>query len=384
MADSISQARVIKTPSPVERRGEGFIVDQRKELHLEFQQGATRLDQDVNAQALFPLKVTGFTLQYDSRKDLRPVVKRGSDLQRVLVTVEGLLADEGKPKARIRDFQLKHGTDYDAVQLARDEIISRIQWYLPDVDIEGKQKFQEKRLAIENLTEEPVWVFAVAHSRQRANKGFEFRWRPANPDSGNAYRMQIPPKSTLPFLIDAGEERRDPLQAARVRIWAESESGERWEAHRTHDLPLVERNAAFDNARVYHDDQIQTYTWPIKPKTGERSFSERLVVFKNATVEPLEVQVRCLSQEQGALRWRQLPSMTIPPMTAAGPVTPLGMRVRASEVRFVAKSKSLLFNKHAEQSLPLVEESDAGRIYTAEKIGQFVYVFEPQAAKTRH
>ena len=108
-----------------------------------------------------------------------------------------------------------------------------------------------------------------------------------------------------------------------------------------------------------------------------------MVAFKNATTEPLELQVRYLSREQGELRWRSLPAMTIPAGQTAGPLNPQGMRVRASEIRFKAKGESRFFNKHANDSLALVEEGDAGRIYAAEKIGQFVYIFQPKDSEDR-
>jgi hypothetical protein len=400
MAEQVSQARMERVSDPIHESGDGYVFSRSAELHVEFQIGATRLGDQADAEALFPVKVTGFTREYDSRTQARPVTRRGGDLQRVKLTIAGLLSDEASPRAQIRPFQLDHATDYDAVQLVRDEIIANIQWYLPEVEIEGRQKFTEKTLVVDNQTDEPIWVFAQRHTRRRSDAGYQWQWLPGEPGTAESYRVLIAPRKTQPLLmrceprgvaggsepgesaVISPEDRDRPLIANRIRIWGESESGDRWETHRATDLWLVPANPRFNNERVYHDEHVQAYTWRIEPIVGPRQYSERLIAFKNNTTDKLTINGHYLSQENGETAWRALPNLQIEPGATAGPLSAQGMRVRASRVRFVARGDNLLFNKFARDSLHLVDESPAGRVYSAEKIGQFVYVFEAAAATT--
>ena len=403
LAASVSQAEVVKSPEPIDEAGSGYRFSKATELHIEFQVGATRLLNQVDASALFPVKVTGYQRVFDSRKHAQPVTERGSDLQRIMVTVEGLLADEGTPKAKIRPFELKHGTDYDAVQLARDAIIDRVRWYLPDVEIEGRQKFLQKTLSIQNATDEPIWVFAHVRRRIRDEKTYEWNWLPGDPGSAKPYRMRVDPKTTQQFEIELLKGRQidlpsvggigggdinlpdvnQPLIGNRVRVWAESESGQRWEEYRSKDLWLVEPNPKLDGQRVYHDLKRQTFTYRIDPKTGSRSFNERLLVLKNDTPETLRVDLQYRARENGLLRWRKVKTLQIPPGVVAGPLTGQQMRVRASQIRFVARGEDLYFNRYGNESLHLVEKGEAGRVYLAEKIGEYVHVLQTKDAQSK-
>jgi hypothetical protein len=121
----------------------------------------------------------------------------------------------------------------------------------------------------------------------------------------------------------------------------------------------------------------------IEPKSGTRIFDERLVVMTNKTREPLKVQLRYRATEGGETAWRTANDLTIPPGGSEFPKTSEGMRVRASQVQFSARSDHLFFGAYSQNILPLVGGADGQRLYHADKIGQFEHVFESPVVKSQ-
>ena len=392
MVKSVHGKKITREPKPIRKKGSAYIYNVFTELHIEFLFGPSQVINNVDAVSIFPVKVSGFKKVHDTRVSSKPKITRGNDTEFVRLTVKDLLADNAKPKATIRDFKVDHGTEFEVEQMIRDEIIEAVRWYLPHVEVEGRQKFWQKKLRIENQTNDKMYVFVYYRSKRQTQEGNQWSWLPTKPGGGKPVKIVVPPKSqklvvgqpvqyvNLPFGFKSVnvnlQQRKLPIETWKVRIWAESENGERWERYRRKDLELIPPNSKYENQRVYHDQTMQTHTYAFKPKSRQRTFSERMLVLRNNTREELVVDLAYFSRIGGESRWRKLPSMKIPPQTIVGPTDEFGMRVRASKIRFKAEGKSFLYTKFYNNSLYLVKESEAGRVYQARKIGQFEHVFE--------
>jgi hypothetical protein len=319
---------------------------------------------------LFPLQASGFSSTVDSAEPGLPKRESGSDFQKVKITLAGILQD--RPKAKIDVPELRHGSKFDAVQLARDEIIQRIRWYFPEAEIEGKQRFNVKRFAIKNDTKEPVTVWLHYRHKDRNEKGYEWVWKPGEPHAGEPLQLIIMPGETE-TVIDGDEQ---PIETSRVQIWAESESGDRWDEHRDDSLWLTEENPQLDGDRAYYAEKLATYQHVIRPHTGKRRFTERVVELQNATDEPLAVTLRYHTQTGGQFLWRTA-EYDLNPGQRIAPRDLAGMRVRASRMHVTGLTGNRRYEKYSEEPLWLVDEVDGRRAYQAEAIGQFQFVFTP-------
>lgn len=302
---------------------------------------------------------------------------------------------QGSPKARIHVDQLADASGLNAGRRAHAKLQELVEQYLPEVEIEGPKMYYESQLAIENRTKEPIHVWVQTYSRALTNGALVWNWSPANPPAREAHRFTIKAGTTETLQIvstynaPAGDSTTDlayatskPLTGSRVRLWAESESGDRWMTHFDKDLSLVTPDPGLEETHGYFADQVRTFTHVIEPKSGTRIFDERLVVMTNKTKEPITVQLRYRATEGGATAWRMANDLTIPPGGSESPKTSEGMRVRASQVQFSARSDNFFFGTYSQTALALVGGADGQRLYHADKIGQFEHVFEAPVAKS--
>ena len=95
------------------------------------------------------------------------------------------------------------------------------------------------------------------------------------------------------------------------------------------------------------------------------------------------MKLRYRAEDDGQIRWRELPEITLATGEALAPRDVAGMQVVASRIQLWAESENRRFVKHEETPLWLVDESPAGRLYRAEKIGSYLYEFKPLGAMSR-
>jgi hypothetical protein len=368
----------------------------RSELSVQFRSAQCAPSGNEDACLALLVPVAGFTDQLVPGKDV--TLTSGADVKTGTVRFQGLLGDgkSQRPRAQIRVASMSHGSQFPAERIARREIQQLIERHLPEVDIEGPREFVESQLAVHNKCDEPIAVWVQTEWRTVRDKQFAWEWSPAPPGSDNAYRFQIGPGKTELLQIDSrypsppGDETSDvdiedrPLTASRVRLWAESESGEQWMMHRSRDLWLVEQDPALREVRGYFDEQIHTYTHVIEPQAGGRVFSERLVRMTNKTSESLTVQLRYRAHEGGQTMWRSVGPFEIPPGAAGFVTTDQGMKLRASQLQFSARSAHLYFGQYEKQTLDLVDEQNGRRLYFADKIGLLEHVFDNPDAGSTH
>jgi hypothetical protein len=365
----------------------------RSGLSVQFRnaQSAPADGEDVALAVLVP--VAGFT---DRVTPGRPdVLDTGSDVKPVTVRFKGLLGDEKShpPKARIRVASMSHGSVFPAERIAHREVQRLIERYLPQVDVEGPKEYSECQLAVRNQCDEPIKVWVQTEWRTVRDRQFVWEWSPAPLGSDTAYRFQVQPGATELLKIGArypapagsdsppvdAEER--PLTARRVRLWAESESGERWAAYQSRDLWLLDKDPQLGESRGYFADQIRTYVHSVEPQAGSRIYSERLIRMINKTNEPLSVRMRYRAHEEGRTMWRSLKPFEIPAGAKGFVTSDQGMKLRASQIQFSAQGKHIYFGQYDRKTLDMVEATDGRRLYFAEKIGLFEHVFENPAAQ---
>lgn len=377
LARTLEQVKIERVLRPVNRESDGRQYSKSSALHLNFQACAVGVNQQTREGALvFGVQSSGFTSILDTRQ--KPVRNSGSDLRDVRVTIQALLnADVKRPKARLDVPDFEHGSLFPATQIARDEIQKHLQLIFPEVDLEGIQRFEEKRLAIRNRADEPITVFVQYEERAPGEKKWVWTWQPGAPRSDKTLKLTVPPKST--HVAAAGEgDGKEPIRARRVLLWAESESGERWDEYRRQPLWLLEPDPKSDNARAYHGEEIETYTHEIAPANEMRQFAERVLELKNNTPEEITVRLRYRTNRGGSLVW-DAAELIVPAGKSVQPRTADGLRVRASRIEFEAESENRKYLKYAKQPLWLAEKRDGKRSYWGKKIGTFQYTFEPAA-----
>lgn len=376
---AIEQVKVDREQSTGDQQSGDRRYSRASELHLSFHTAVTGLENDnKDAAVIFPMHASGFTRIIDSRSDGQ--LDSGSDLKKVKVSIADFFGAEGKPKATIDVPEPRHGSTFPAQQIARDEIQRLLEEFLPEVEIDGMQRFFEKELAVRNNTEEPITVWLVYRTRRHnEQQGWHWTWQPSEPGEGEPLTYTVDAGSTLLLKAAGDDSKSDNVRAARVRLWAESESGSRWLEYRDEDLWLVDKNPKFDGLRRYHAEKIERYVHTIQPQPGPKVFSERVVRFRNASPEPVSLSLRYYTRRGGSLGWRSM-QLQIPPGQTVSPRGDDGMRIRASRLRFSAASENRRWLKYAERTLWLVEESAGRRVYQAEEIGTYLYVLEPKAA----
>jgi hypothetical protein len=109
-------------------------------------------------------------------------------------------------------------------------------------------------LQVKNSTGEKVrlWV-----QYRTLNSDGSWSWYPSAPGGDDAVAFELEPGEET-YLNDDDWT----LKAARVRIWAESDSGNEWLDYKDDDLWLVEEQP--DGYRYYYADDMETFTFTIE------------------------------------------------------------------------------------------------------------------------
>lgn len=233
--------------------------------------------------------------------------------------------------------------------------------------------FEEKRLKVRNATREPLVVWVQVYGKGDA-AGPGWRWEPGS-DRPLAMAYLIQP-GDQPALISASGDKTKAVQGVKARLWAESESGLRWESYRNDDLWMVAVNSG-NGKREYRAQDIEDFIHAIEPPAAMRRFAERFIGFRNETNEPLTVSWEYRSERQGEVRWRKFPNeIVIPPGADVWPRGEHNWRIRASRIRFTALGQTRKYEIKAPDSVWTVENSGSGRSYLAKQIGAYLHVFK--------
>lgn len=383
MAASMDEVDVTKKETSGDRQSDGRRQSKVSELKFRFLLCTSGLiNDDKDGMLLFPMQVSGFTSTLSP--GVKPRRRSGADLVEIRVVFTGLVGQD-TPQAEIKLPSFKQGSTFPAADLVREEIQKRIERFLPEAEIQGRQRRREKYLRVTNQTEQTLKVFVHRRTnRFDPETGYRWLWKPAEPgqqpqvvsiDPGESVRLKADGENSEPD----SEQDASPVTAQRVRIWAENEAGQRWPKHRETDLWLVDKNPDFDDARVYYSEQIETFERVFDPQPGPHVFTERVLRMTNKAPQPLSVSLQYRTTERGLAAWREA-EFTIPANSAFEPKDDYGMRIRASRIRFSAESEDRRYRTYQTDDLWLVERVDGRRAYQADAIGQFQYVFQPLAA----
>jgi hypothetical protein len=396
MVGAINATRMDRKPAPSIHGTDNRRYRKKTEWQAAFDRAALAPEGKTDAVVVFAVRSSGFksTIHSDGNNDRRT----GSEMKWCELQLKNLFGKTaGKPTADVR-WKEPLRADYTylpAAQLVNDAIQDLLEQYLPEVSLNGKRRFYEKKLKVKNDCDEPIRVWVQGRTRLRIDGRYQWRWVPGDleeVDDDFAIKLTIPAKSIkevelidevrIPVPKSAGGsggsqtlKLNTPLTASRVYIWAESESGQRWVENWDDEVWLVPPNPTYENKRRYYALEMDTYTHVFRPTTGKRMFSERVVQFRNQTGDPLTVKLQYLATEDGVKRWRNLPEFTIKAGELLEPRTEFGLRVRGSQIKFTAESDRLLFDAHRTEPLFLVAESTGRRLYLGEKIGTYEHVF---------
>jgi hypothetical protein len=387
LRERLNKVAVARSAGTGNRRAGTNRYSDESQLRVRFRNAASELQGTDGAALALLVSTSGFRTTINTRRSSQQ--SAASDARPASVRFAGFVSDDKRrPKATIAVPELEDASSFDARRIAHYEIQKLIELYLPDVEIEGPKTYVESQLAVRNDTDEPIAVWVQARWRHVENASFVWDWSPGNPPSREAHRFKVEPGKTklleissrFPSSPTTVDSEPRPLTASRVRLWVESESGERWMKYSDRDLWLVPQDSQLDETRGYFADKIRTFTHVIEPQAGGRIYNERLVRLSNKTGEPISVDLAYRSSEGGQTAWRAVKSFKIPAGASGYPLTSEGMKVRASQIRFSAQSDNFFFGQNRRQPLFLVTEVDGRRLYFAEKIGLFEHVFEPPSA----
>lgn len=157
----------------------------------------------------------------------------------------------------------------DARAIIKHAVQSVIERTLPFVRVEGEKGFAERRLVLSNETDDPVTFELKAHKRFAADGRFRWRWIPSPPNAPGFLEYRVPPRGRRLVRFDTEREPDDfggnaePLTAARLRVAAVSESGERWD-YTDEDVFIVENTPPLGNDRIYTGESHETHVFYIQ------------------------------------------------------------------------------------------------------------------------
>ena len=368
MSKALEAVKVDRVRSLGNQQVEGRRMTNRSEMHFRFLTCVSGMtDENRNGMILFPLQISGLSFKTDpsGKGPLRR--DSGSDFQEIKVRFNAIFDDH--PKVAIDTPPLRHGSDFDATQAIRDEVIARVRWFFPEAVIEGRQKYFEKTLTFENECQEPAVVWLHYRTRIRTTAGFEWNWKPCPPHEGQPLRVVVPARAEIPITTEG-----NPVKAGGVQIWAESESGEQWLDYRNNVLPLIAPNPDCEGELAYYSELPEKYTYTIRAREGKRQFTERTIELRNESTEKLDVSLGYRTQIDNRLIWRD-GKYILQPGEKLAPRDSEGMLIRASQIRVTGKTENRRYEKHAADPLWLVPDTDGHRVYQADRIGKYAYVF---------
>ncbi|HMP05185.1 MAG TPA: hypothetical protein PJ982_02455, partial [Lacipirellulaceae bacterium] len=105
--------------------------------------------------------------------------------------------------------------------------------------------------------------------------------------------------------------------------------------------------------------------------------AERVVELHNDSGESLDVRLRYRTKLDGRWTWRNA-RFTLAPGQRQQPLDGQGMRIRAARMNLRGETPNRRYQRHADEPLWLVDEAAGRRLYAADRIGKFIYIFTPR------
>jgi hypothetical protein len=169
----------------------------------------------------------------------------GAPLTQTDRNVLNTLATEGQGLTDEERQAILQGLDADQARTASDNPSG------------GGVKQVQRYLTVYNTTGEPVTVYLQCRI---VNRQGDWTWFPAQPgDQRKALTYQLEPGKAGKLKLDG-----NLLAASKVRLWAVSQSGSRWEDFREQDLWLVPEKAA-NGEHYYLAGEVGTVSLRISP-----------------------------------------------------------------------------------------------------------------------
>lgn len=310
-----------------------------------------------------------------------------SSVNSAVIRFLGMTDDKKRTLARIEVPEFKHGSGLPARPMLRSRLADLVEKLVPACDIEGRH--YEKLIALENKTDEPLRVWVQPQTRLVEGVKAEWAWLPGDPKrSSQAASWLLKPGenkllrwneqegSVVPPSVSLGEI----VRGARVRLWAESESGRTWTRYHDKDLWLVPEDDG-DGRRHYEADKIDTYHYGLSSSDGPRLFKERQVKVKNATPWPVLVSASATSARPGGGEaTHNVDKVEVAPGKTLTLRREDGWVLRGHDVRVWAsdlKDERLRWWVHRTRARP---QTDAHG-YKAKDLGTGLWVLEPPTGK---
>lgn len=391
LVGAVNNVHLHEKPAPQTQRTGKRRYAKATELHLRFERCAVAKDGETDAVLAFALRSTGFAATIHPDQPGRKDRRTGAEVKWVEVRLKNVYGNQAgaRPTADIKMPNLRADYTYlPARQIAYDKIHELLEHFLPEVAIDGKQRFFEKGLIVKNETADPVFVWVQRRTKVKESDKQNWKWLPGEPGTSQALKFTVPAKKELkleadvalhlPRIAGGTQTLKVPLTASRVRIWGESLQGDRWLEHKDVDLWLVQPDPKHDNDRRYYAKELQYHTHRITPKGKNRLFAERLLEFRNDTGEDLKVKVKY--QGDKTQQWKTL-TFTVAAGESYMPRDADGFRIRAAQMTFEAEGKHYRYDSHATEPLYLVAlANDGRRVYQADALGTYTHVFRPPTA----
>ena len=191
-----NRVRVVRKPAaPDARQRSGRFAAKNTELYVTFDNSVGASEGDGNGALGLTVAATGLRSRIAATPNGQNERQSSSDVKAAWVEFTALVAKAdppAKPTARIFVNPLADASGQDATTLARHELQNLVERYLPEVEIEGRKKYRESQLAVQNDTDEPVLVAVQLRTRRFNGSAHEWSWSPAEPGKSTALRFKIP------------------------------------------------------------------------------------------------------------------------------------------------------------------------------------------------
>lgn len=176
---------------------------------------------------------------------------------------------------------------FDVNGIVRVAIQSIITRTIGPVEFIGSTGFTEKVIAIQNTTPAPVTIHVKARQRNVIAGEYRWNWTPASPGVQGSFTYVIPANTIKPLVLkydrsDTFDDfgRNSPhLSGSRLRLFAESSTGERWDFDQE-DIFTVDLNEPLGGDRVYQSQDIEQFTFVIQSRYVQAP--TQVTLFKNS------------------------------------------------------------------------------------------------------
>jgi len=191
----------IRNPRFVPRM-ENHTLRTSRELHVRFEHCVAGSAGDGGGSVGLIVNASSFRAQVNSRQGQ---ADRGHDSAVVAVSISfaNLVGEPNsqRPTASIAVDAFADASGLNAPTRVRHKLQELVELYLPEVEIEGRKKFVEKRVSIHNPHDEPLRVWVQIENRFVRDRAFQWKWDPGQPATGNAFRFVIPAKTERPMTL---------------------------------------------------------------------------------------------------------------------------------------------------------------------------------------